>query len=86
MALITPRTSALGFRSSSAEIALLSTTGGPFEPSGVDGAGRIELLSRGGQARGADRSLGDDAVQVEERPDVVLKGKSGAVSLFAVQA
>jgi adenylate cyclase len=29
--------------------------------------------------------LGDEAVRVEERPDVVLKGKSGAVSLFAVQ-
>lgn len=28
--------------------------------------------------------LDDDAVQVEERPDVVLKGKSGTVSLFAV--
>ena len=26
------------------------------------------------------------SVQVEERPDVVLKGKSGSVSLFAVQA
>jgi len=29
--------------------------------------------------------LDDESVQVEERPDVVLKGKSGAVSLFAVQ-
>jgi adenylate cyclase len=29
--------------------------------------------------------LDDGSVQVEERPDVVLKGKSGAVSLFAVQ-
>jgi len=29
--------------------------------------------------------LDDGTVQVEERPDVVLKGKSGAVSLFAVQ-
>lgn len=30
--------------------------------------------------------LDDDAVRVEERPDVVLKGKSGSVSLFAVQS
>jgi len=29
--------------------------------------------------------LDDEAVHVQERPDVVLKGKSGAVSLFAVQ-
>ena len=29
--------------------------------------------------------LDDGTVRVEERPDVVLKGKSGAVSLFAVQ-
>jgi adenylate cyclase len=29
--------------------------------------------------------LDDGSVQVEERTDVVLKGKSGAVSLFAVQ-
>ena len=30
--------------------------------------------------------LGEAAVRVEERPDVVLKGKSGSVSLFAVQS
>ncbi len=30
--------------------------------------------------------LDDDSVRVEERPDVVLKGKSGSVSLFAVQS
>jgi len=30
--------------------------------------------------------LDDDTVQVAERPDVVLKGKSGTVSLFAVQS
>jgi adenylate cyclase len=29
--------------------------------------------------------LDDPSIRVEERPDVVLKGKSGAVSLFAVQ-
>jgi adenylate cyclase len=29
--------------------------------------------------------LDDGAIQVEERPDVVLKGKSGSVSLFAIQ-
>ena len=30
--------------------------------------------------------LDDDAVRVVERPDVVLKGKSGSVSLFAIQS
>jgi adenylate cyclase len=29
--------------------------------------------------------LDDDSVRIEERPDLVLKGKSGSVSLFAVQ-
>jgi adenylate cyclase len=68
--------------------------GGRFEFSvigdPVNVAARIESTTRqtGDTILISGRTLDlleDGSVQVEERPDVVLKGKSGAVSLFAVQ-
>jgi adenylate cyclase len=56
----------------------------------VNVAARIEAATRqtGDTILIAGRTLDlldDGSVRVEKRPDVVLKGKSGAVSLFAVQ-
>jgi adenylate cyclase len=57
----------------------------------VNVAARIEAATRqtGDTILIAGRTLDlldDGTVRVEERPDVVLKGKSGVVSLFAVQS